>query len=205
MAGQRDKKSTQGEPGAGQAHAPAEHGRSEEALEGREGEGGLSPVDFWSWGGLPARRLFDEMDRMFDSMRRDFFGRLLEEPLRPARARAGELERTPVLDMRDTGTEIVVSAELPGVDPKDVEVQCTEDALTLRAESREEEAREGETYRSVSRFFRQIPLPKGLELDQAKASFKNGLLSIRLPRSPAEQSRVKRIPISTEAAEREAA
>ena len=202
MAGQQDKKSTQGEPGAGQAQSPVEHGRSEEALERREGERGLSPVDFWSRGGTPVRRLFDEM---FDSMRRDFFGRLLEEPLGRARSRAGELERTPVVDVRDTGTEIVVSAELPGVDPKDVEVQCTEDALTLRAESREEEAREGEIYRSVSRFFRQIPLPKGLELDQAKASFKNGLLSIRLPRSQAEQSRVKRIPVSTEAAEREAA
>jgi len=204
MAGQQAKKSTQAEPEAGQAPASAEHGRSEEALERREGEE-LSPGDFWSWGGTPVRRVFDEMDRMFDSMRRDFFGRMFEEPLRRARSRAGELERTPVVDMRDTGTEIVVSAELPGVDPKDVEVQCTEDALTLRAESRAEEAREGETYRSVSRFFRQIPLPKGLELDQAKASFKNGLLAIRLPRSQAEPSRVKRIPISTEAAEREAA
>lgn len=93
---------------------------------------------------------------------------------------------------------MVLAAELPGVDPKDVQIECTDEGITIRGETRAEETlEEGGVYRSERRygsFYRQVPLPPGLDLDKAQAQFQNGLLKVRLPKTESAQQRVRRIP-----------
>jgi len=139
---------------------------------------------------VPRRELelFDEMDRVFDS----FFHRGWLLPLRevwPQFARVGDVLdfTSPRIDMIDREDEILVRAEIPGVDKKDVQVDLSGPNLSIRGERRrEEKVEEGEFVRSeIARgaFRRTIRLPEDLDLDNAKAEFKDGVLEIRLPKT----------------------
>jgi HSP20 family protein len=150
---------------------------------------GLSPWQPWGF-----RRMFEDFDRMFDEMRREVFGPFFQGGLLAQRGERGGFDWIPRLDVEDTGRDLVIMAELPGVDPKDVQIECTEDGLTITGERREERTEEQGGHRSYGRFFRQIPMPSGCNLDKADASFKNGLLRIRLPK--AEPANVRRIPVT---------
>ncbi|HEY8369165.1 MAG TPA: Hsp20/alpha crystallin family protein [Thermodesulfobacteriota bacterium] len=198
-------------------------GQGTQATEGGQGAGQLAPrrggrlatgmpslLAPWPIG-TGVRRLFEDFDRLFEDMQRSFFGRplfgpsLLEEwGAAPMMAGTSAFGWTPRIEMRDTGREVILVAELPGVDPKDISVECTEDGLTIRGESRAEEtSEEGGIFRSERRygsFYRQIPLPPELDLDKAQAEFKHGLLKIRLPKTEAAQQRIRRIPIQAETA-----
>ena len=157
----------------------------------------------WGWGPMtPFRRLFDDFDRLFEDMQRSVFGGrgpLVAGPSALAEGRGG-FGWSPSIEIRDAGGEMVVAAELPGVDPKNVQIECTDDGLVIRGETRREETHEEEgVWRSERRygsFYRQIPLPEGIDLDKAKADFRNGLLTIRLPKPETAQQRVRRIPIA---------
>lgn len=111
---------------------------------------------------------------------------------------------TPRIDVTDNDTELVVTAELPGVDPQDVEITVTGNALTLKGEkkSEREEKDEGRNYyrleRSYGAFSRQIQLPPDVvDVDQVDASYHNGVLTIRLPKLAPAQSVVKKIEVKT--------
>ncbi|HEY8514639.1 MAG TPA: Hsp20/alpha crystallin family protein [Candidatus Binatia bacterium] len=97
----------------------------------------------------------------------------------------------PRLDVSETDTEIQVSAELPGVDEKDIEVSLSDDVLTIKGERREEkEEKEKDYYRreqSYGSFHRSIPLPRGIDPDKVQASFKRGVLTVTLPKTAASQ------------------
>jgi HSP20 family protein len=98
-----------------------------------------------------------------------------------------DLGRTfmPNVEVYTTGNEVVVKAELPGLDPKDVNVEILEDQVLLTGElKKEEEIKEDNYYRSerqFGHFERAIPLPNRVKDDQAKATFKDGVLTIRAP------------------------
>lgn len=99
----------------------------------------------------------------------------------------------PSLDVYEQGNEIVVKADLPGLDPKDVEVRVFPDLVTLRGESRQEEAVERPGYyhreRRYGSFFRQVRLPARVIAEDAKATFKNGVLEVRIPKAEKEEDR----------------
>jgi HSP20 family protein len=94
-----------------------------------------------------------------------------------------------------------ISAELPGLDEKNVEVLVDDDVLTIRGEKRSEtedqERRFSERY--YGRFERVIPLPFAVEEDKAEASFNNGVLTVTLPRSAQAEDKAKRIAIGRKA------
>jgi len=132
------------------------------------------------------------MDRLFE----DFFGR--EWPvLRPARELVREGVFTPAIDMYDKKDEIVVKVELPGLDKEDINLELSEDTLTLSGEmKREEEVKEADYYcceRAYGKFSRAIELPTKVRADQAEATFKSGILEIRLPK--AEEAKPKQIKV----------
>jgi HSP20 family protein len=106
----------------------------------------------------------------------------------------------PDIDLFQRGQELVVRAELPGLNADDVVVEISEDAITISGERRQEEEEErGGIYRferNYGAFFRVIPLPAGAMVDQAKASFRNGLLEITVPAPPEQVSRGRRLQIS---------
>jgi HSP20 family protein len=141
---------------------------------------------------------------MFDQMQRRFFGAPLFESMAPWRGERSGFGRLPHLDFEDTPDAVIVHAEIPGVDPKDLQLECREDVMTIRAESKEDESREeGGRFRRYASFYRQVPLPPDADVDRGEASCKNGVLTVRFPKRSGAQN-VKRIPISGEA-RREAA
>jgi len=146
-------------------------------------------------------RMSEQMDRLFD----DFgFGRSWFSPqfgrggLRPWRA---EMETwAPQVEVFHRNNELVVRADLPGLSKDDVKVDVTDDQLIIQGERKREhqEEREGvyRSERSYGSFYRAIPLPEGAIGDQAKATFKDGVLEVVMPAPPEQVRRGRRLDIS---------
>lgn len=102
----------------------------------------------------------------------------------------------PAVDIYEEGKQWVVKADIPGVEPKDIDVQVTDDGLKIAAETVSEEKTEDKGYyRSERRFgaFRRfIPLPAEVDPERVKANFRNGVLEVRMPKS---ESSTRRIPV----------
>ena len=126
----------------------------------------------------------DEVNRLFDN----FFTGVPER-------RRGLLEGewAPSVDVAETENDVVVTAELPGVEQDDVDITITDDVLTLKGEKKEEKEVKEKNYH---RFQRSISLPAGVQADKAKAIYKDGVLHITLPK--AEEAKPKQIKIDVE-------
>jgi HSP20 family protein len=147
------------------------------------------------------RRFSEEMDRLFE----DFgFG---SRSLMPSFARGfptnlgefGQSLWSPQVETFAREGELVIRADLPGMSKDDVNVEVTDDAITISGERRNEneEKREGfyRSERSYGSFYRQIPLPEGVNADDANATFRNGVLEITM-KAPQLQSQRRRLEIS---------
>jgi HSP20 family protein len=134
-----------------------------------------------------------EMDRLFEDFWRGFDLPLFGRPERIA----GSV--SPRIDISEKDNEVVVTAELPGLDEKDVEVTLTDNVLSIRGEKKveKEEKERGYTYteRSYGSFERRIPLDVEVLSDKVSAAFKNGVLTVTLPTSPEARKHVRHIPI----------
>jgi HSP20 family protein len=102
--------------------------------------------------------------------------------------------------MLQRDNELVIRADLPGLKREEITVDVTEDSITISGERKQEykEEREG-AYRSerrYGRFSRVIPLPEGTITDQAKATFDNGVLEIKMPAPPEQVRRGRRLEIA---------
>jgi len=136
----------------------------------------------------PARALspFDEMDRMFDG----FFRRGMMRPWRFEWPTFPEMAlpemKIPKVDVVDRENEVLVKAEIPGVDKKDIDISVGEDTVTIKGETRREEKEEkGDYYRceiSHGAFSRTVALPAAVDGAEAKANFKDGVLELTLPK-----------------------
>jgi HSP20 family protein len=108
----------------------------------------------------------------------------------------------PKIDVVQRNNELVIRADLPGVNPDDVVVEISEDAITISGERKQEHVEEnGSVYRyerTHGTFYREIPLPAGAIANQAKACFKDGVLEIIAPAPPEQVSRGRRLEISRE-------
>ncbi len=139
------------------------------------------------WDKLPVFSSFqDEMNRMLDN----FFNR----------ESSYGADWKPVVDVAETENDIVVKAEIPGIDPKDIDISITGDKLTLKGEKKEEKENTGKCYHRVESsygsFKRVINLPASVDVDKVKAEGKNGLLEITLPKK--EESKTKKINVKVE-------
>jgi HSP20 family protein len=144
---------------------------------------------------LPARWVspFEEMDRMFD----EFLGRGWLRPFRWERPAIPEL-KVPNVDVVDREEEVLVRAEVPGVNKEDIEVSISGNMLTIKGETKREEKEErGDYYRcEISRgaFARTVALPAVVDQAKAKAELKEGVLELTLPK--VEKSRRHTIKIA---------
>lgn len=142
---------------------------------------------------------FSLLDSIFERMQRDFFGTSLFNALIPTRGDAGRAEgpiRVPRVQMRNTGNAIELTAELPGIEPENVRVELDGDVLTISAEDETEQEVEGGRVERYVAFYRQIPLPEGIDPDQVQTSYENGVLSLHFPKREA-RSNARQIPINT--------
>ncbi len=138
-----------------------------------------------------------DMDRMMD----DFFGRRMR-PWWPERwFRRDEMEApAPVIDLFEDKNEIVIKAELPGMEKDNIEVNLTDSTLTIKGEKKKQEEVKEENYyrseRAYGSFVRTLELPKDVHADKVKASFKNGILEVRLPKT--EEAKTKEIKVKVD-------
>jgi HSP20 family protein len=135
------------------------------------------------------RRFTDELDRAFEGL-----GIMRG-------AGGGEIQMwTPSVEVFERDNNLVVRAELPGLDKDDVKVELTDDGLVIEGERRRErEERLEGGYRSeieYGRFYRLIPLPEGANIDQAQARINNGVLEVEIPMAEARRQR-RSIPVET--------
>jgi HSP20 family protein len=190
----------QGQAGVGQSPTGTAS-RSSSAMSRRE-PGGLSLGSLGNPFAL-MRSFADEMDRLFESF--GFGG-----PGRSMSPGAGALSRgtgsglaqglwSPQIEVSRRGNELVVCADLPGMRREDLNVEVCEDHLVLQGERRQEhENEEGGYYRSersYGRFYRTIPLPEGTDPEKAQATFKDGVLEIKMPLPEQPQERSRRIEV----------
>lgn len=108
--------------------------------------------------------------------------------------------RHALADVKDTGTEIVVSAELPGVSKEDLDIEVTEDGVEIRAEGRQEreETDEGFVYRErgYARWYRRLPFPAEVVPEKADAELRDGVLEVRVPkRAPSPERKARKVPV----------
>ena len=139
----------------------------------------------------PFNQLRTEVDRIFDSF-----------PFRLPKIRFSAFAAAPALDMTETDQAYKVKAELPGMDPDDVEVTFENGVLRIAGEKKEEREESERGYRlserSYGSFERLIELPSAAEGDKIDARFRNGLLTITVPKNETK-AQSKRIPINREA------
>jgi len=144
----------------------------------------------------PFSSLQKQMNELFDS----FFTGFERSPFGALEEWQGEF--MPTVDVRESDKEITVSAELPGMDERDIDVSLSNDALTLKGEKKEEKEEKNKSYWHVERrygsFHRVIPLPEGVETEKVSATFKNGVLTITVPKSAKAGSAKKKITIQSE-------
>lgn len=142
----------------------------------------------------PFLSLHREVNRLFDDVFRGFGGGL------PSVGRTSAFGGGwPSVEISDNDKEIKVTAEVPGMEEKDIEVLLDEGVLTLRGEKRSETEDKDRQFseRYYGRFERRIPLGYEIEEDKIDARFKNGVLSVTLPKTAKAQSQAKRIAIKS--------
>jgi HSP20 family protein len=124
----------------------------------------------------------------------NLFNRFLGEPW-------GAMEEIamPRTDVAETDKEVKISMELPGIDPREVEISVAGGMLTVRGEKKQERQKERRDYHYVERQFgsfqRSFQLPSSVDPDKVDAQYKNGVLHITLEKQP--QAQAKRIPVKT--------
>ena len=132
-----------------------------------------------------------EIDRLFDDFTRGF----------PALSTGGTAELLPNLDVTETDKQIEITAELPGLEEKDVQVNLADNVLTIRGEKKAEKEEKDKTYRLVERsygsFVRSLELPEGVNADAIKASIDKGVLKVTVPKPAPVQ--VKKIDVKAAA------
>jgi len=155
------------------------------------------PSDYPAFGPFSMmRRLSEDIDRMFENfgMGRGFFPTDFWQGGREAMMAAW----SPRIEMSEEDGKVRISADLPGVRREDLDVEVTDDAVTIEGERRHERTKEERGYyqseRSYGSFYRSIPLPEGVEPESATAEFKDGVLQIEIP-APERKSRTHKLEI----------
>jgi HSP20 family protein len=167
---------------------------AEVPVERKQGTPAQAPVpDVW-------RTFRGEMDRLFDRFGLPSFRRMFDtEPgwpsLRPFTFSA------PPIDMSEDEKSYKITAELPGLDAKDVDVQVTGDTLLIKGEKRQESDEKSKNYhfseRSYGAFQRSFNLPASVDRDMVTADFSKGVLTITLPKTAAAQQQAKKIEVKS--------
>jgi len=150
----------------------------------------------------PFTNLRREIDRLFDDFewgswrspwRRPLFD---VEPLLRGEVTWGKV---PAVDVTDSVTAYEVTAELPGLDEKNIEVKFSEGTLTIKGEKKEEREEKKKDYhlseRRYGSFQRSFSVPDGIDAEKIEATFKNGLLTVTLPKTAEAQKKEKKIEV----------
>lgn len=143
------------------------------------------------------RRFSEEMDHLFE----DFgLGRGWMTPILD-KANLPQGIWSPQVEVLERDNELVVRADLPGLTKDDINVEFSDEGIIIEGERKNEKEEKGEGYyrteRSYGKFYRRIPVPEGVNAENAKATFDHGVLEIIMPATKREPTKVKRIEIGS--------
>jgi HSP20 family protein len=150
----------------------------------------------------PLETLREDIDSLLED-----FGRGYWQPLRQSLYAGGPLvrrelswdSRTPAVDVVESEKGYEITAELPGMDEKNVEVKVANDCLTIRGEKQEEKEEKKKDYylheRKFGAFERNFGVPEGVDVTKIEAVFKKGVLTVTLPKTPEAQKPAKKIDV----------
>lgn len=143
--------------------------------------------------------LQDRIDRMFDDFSTGFRMPSMFGDRMPSMFGDGDFAVMPSLDMHESDNQVMLSAELPGVDEKDIDISVADDMLTISGEKKSAfERKEGDRYRSersYGRFSRSVSLPFKIDADKVEAKFDKGVLKLTIPKPAEAQQQMRKIPI----------
>ncbi len=141
----------------------------------------------------PVMAIQNEMNRMFDQFFNDPFTLLSVPTLRSVS------DFMPRIDVSETETAMQVTAELPGMDEKDIQLSLENDSLIISGEKKNDVEEKGKNFHRVERsygsFQRIVPLVSEIQSDKVEATFRNGVLNINLPKTPAAAKQAHKIEI----------
>lgn len=157
-----------------------------------------APVPTWR----PFENLRREVDRLFE----DFDGGLWRSPFRrslfdiePFRRAEVAFGAIPAVDVTETDKAYEITAELPGMDEKNIDVKLANGVLTIKGEKQDEKEEKQKDYyvreRSYGSFERSFQVPDGVDADKIEANFKKGVLTLSLPKSAEAQQAEKKITV----------
>ncbi|MCK6453045.1 MAG: Hsp20/alpha crystallin family protein [Alphaproteobacteria bacterium] len=152
----------------------------------------------------PFETLRREIDRLFENFHRTSwvspFGRASFE-LEPFWRREFSFGAVPAVDIVEKDKAYEITAELPGMDEKNVEVTFSEGMLTIKGEKQEEKEEKKKDYylseRRYGSFHRSMRVPEGIDADKIEAGFKKGVLTVTLPKTAEAQKKEKKIAVSS--------
>jgi len=123
---------------------------------------------------------------------RDLFNRFFED-FAPPRLFSEETRYVPAFDVSETENELIVKAEVPGMNQKDIDINLSNGILTIKGEKKQEKEAKTEQYHTIERhygsFSRTIQLPSEVEVGKVDATYKDGVLKITLPKSETAKTR----------------
>jgi HSP20 family protein len=162
----------------------------------KKSEGTKTPATAHAWS--PFANLRGEIERLFDEFAPGW-------PFTGGRAGAMDFPRfdrfsmPPAVEASENGKEYVITAELPGLDEKDIEVALSDGALTIRGEKKEEKEEKAEgsyfSERRYGAFERRFSIPDGIDHDRIEASLKKGVLKVVLPKTAEAQKKARKIQV----------
>jgi len=149
----------------------------------------------------PFENLRREVDRLFDDFDGGFF-RPFRRPafdIAPFWRREAKWPAMPAVDVSDTEKAYDITADLPGMDEKNIEVKVSDGILTIKGEKQDEKEEKKKDYyvreRNFGSFERSFQVPEGVDADKIDASFKKGVLTVTLPKKPEAQKAAKKIDV----------
>jgi HSP20 family protein len=150
----------------------------------------------------PLKSLRREVERLFDDFGRGFWQRRSRRSvsdIEPFWQRELTWESAPAVDVAESEKAYEITAELPGMDEKNIEVQVANGILTIKSEKQEEKEEKKKDYYMRERHFgffeRSFEMPEGVDADKIEASFKKGILTVMLPKKPEAQKPAKKIEV----------
>lgn len=131
------------------------------------------------------RRFTEDMERMFEDFEDFRFPRMFGKEFFPFRMEMKDVGWLPEIEVAQTDDFLTVRCDLPGMKKEDIKLELTDKFLTISGERNEEKKEEREGYfhteRSYGSFYRQVPLPAGAKPETTEATFKDGVLEIKMP------------------------
>ena len=136
--------------------------------------------------------IFEEFQKMQDEMDK-IFGRQYRRSLLEGKKGSTDVIRSPKSNIMETESNIVATFEIPGIGKEDINLNVTNDSIEVEAKksSKVEKKQKGKyLYKETSQnFYRKMPLPKTVDAEKAKASYKNGILKVEMPKKEEEKKK----------------